>query len=224
MEVCAIRQPLTTPADIVIPDTLITCIPTRWRDGHWSPLTGLTVHIAEENLVRGPSIEHQAPPSLYHEPFMTPAHGGLDMAAEMEVPITETINIEPIDGTNTSSGSFRSRISPPPAGTTKPGVKPNASVDAMNIQHKVLQHLKETPRKAIESIHDLAGLISTYCASSFDENQIPEDMQFLDFFERSIGIVVRNLALASSGIILSSLVVDHESHTQPPRIQNRPEC
>lgn len=182
---------LHTPTDTVSPDTLITCIPTRWRDGHWSPLTGLIVDMAEENLVRGPSIEHQVPPRLFHEPFMTPPHEGLDLAAEVERPNTETINIEPIYGDNTPSGSLNSRISPPPASTRKARVNPNNSDNPMNIQHKVLQHLKETSRKAIESIHDLAGLIATCCASLFDENQIPEEMQFLDFFERSIGIVFR---------------------------------
>lgn len=128
---------------------------------------------------------------------MTPAHGGLNLAAGKEGPVTETIKTEPIDEKEFPNVPRHPQVSPPPAGTRKSTANPNAPEDPMSIQHKVLHHLKETSRKPIESIYDLAGLIATYCASSFDENQIPEDMQFFDFFERSIGSVVRNTRFLS---------------------------
>lgn len=182
---------LTKSTDTATPDTLITCIPNRWRDGNWNRHTALVTNLAED-LVRGPSIEHQAPPSLFPEPFITTGHGGVNLAVERPDPFTEIINVEPTNENDILTASRHPRTSSPPAGTGKSTVKSSAPDDPMNIQHQVLQHLKETSRKAVESIYDLAGVIATCCASSFDENQIPEDMQFFDFFESSIGNVVRS--------------------------------
>lgn len=194
------RRPRTDSADIASQDTPISCIPTRWRDGNWSPRTGRRVDLAED-LVRGPYIEPQAPPSQFHEAFMTPGYGGMYPAPEGTDPITGTINMELMDENDIPTSSRRPRSSPPLIGRRRSTVKSSAPDDPMNIQHRVLQHLKEPSRRAIESIYDLAGVIATCCASSFDENQIPEDMQFFDFFESSIGNVVRSVIRNTSGII-----------------------
>lgn len=72
-------------------------------------------------------------------------------------------------------------------GTTS---EPNFPDDPLSIHQKVLRHLQQTARKPIASLYDLAGLIVTCCASTFDETQVPDDYQFFDFFENSISIVV----------------------------------
>ncbi|KAK7705778.1 hypothetical protein SLS63_014072 [Diaporthe eres] len=67
--------------------------------------------------------------------------------------------------------------------------EPSLLEDPLSIHQKVLRHLQQTSRKPIASLYDLAGLIVTCCASTFDETQVPDDYQFFDFFENSISIV-----------------------------------
>ena len=56
----------------------------------------------------------------------------------------------------------------------------------MSVQNKVLAHLNEVIRKPIETVYDLAGLITNCCTTVFDEPRIPDDFHFFDFFEHSI--------------------------------------
>lgn len=173
-------------------DTLITCIPDRWNDGSLGFPPDLTAAITED-LLRGPSIERPRSPSVINEPFMTAADGGLNLFPEMSDYIHHDDNIGPINENDTSPEAPILRISPPTSARRSHGTKPTGAYDPMNIHHRVARHLKETSREPIESIYDLAGLIATCCASAFDENQIPDEMQFFDFFEQSIGSVVRSI-------------------------------
>ncbi|PMD66047.1 uncharacterized protein K444DRAFT_701550 [Hyaloscypha bicolor E] len=53
-----------------------------------------------------------------------------------------------------------------------------------------LNHLTLSSRTPIASVYDLATLITDCCANVFDQYHIPDEFQFLDFFERFIGAVV----------------------------------
>lgn len=64
--------------------------------------------------------------------------------------------------------------------------------DPLNVHHMILKHLQQPLRAPITSTYDLAGLIMDTCASVFDPFQIADEFQFLDFFERSINVVVSN--------------------------------
>jgi hypothetical protein len=63
----------------------------------------------------------------------------------------------------------------------------------MNLHQKVLRHLKSTDRKPVTSVHDLACLITDTCAGLFDQDEIQDEFQFFDFFERDIVRLVRYL-------------------------------
>jgi hypothetical protein len=53
-----------------------------------------------------------------------------------------------------------------------------------------LNHLTLSSKTPIASVYDLATLITDCCANVFDQYHIPDEFQFLDFFERFIGAVV----------------------------------
>lgn len=183
---------LTASTNAAIPDTLITCIPNRWEEGSSNSRAALAAVVAGEELVRGPSIEHGARPGLLHEPLMSTAHGRPNLVTETAEPMIEPTDVEPINEEDMSTWPRHAQGSPAKTKLKRLKAKPQGADDPMSIQHKVLRHLKETSRKPIESIHDLAGLVATCCASVFDETQIPEEMQFLDFFEHSISSLVRS--------------------------------
>ncbi|RYO80935.1 hypothetical protein DL766_007498 [Monosporascus sp. MC13-8B] len=61
-----------------------------------------------------------------------------------------------------------------------------AREDPMNAHQKVLRHLKSPHRQPVTSVHDLACLITDTCTSLFDQHNIQDEFQFLDFFEREI--------------------------------------
>ncbi|KAH8774561.1 hypothetical protein F5883DRAFT_15667 [Diaporthe sp. PMI_573] len=177
---------------IINGDTLITCIPDRWQDGNPNSHPGLTAAIAEEDLVRGPSIEHQGSLGILiygTDPFMAHAQQELNLASEISEHNPHH-DVGPSDEKDVSSAPRPFQVSPPQTSRKEPAAKPHRADDPMNVQHRVLRHLREISRDPIESIYDLAGLIATCCASAFEENQIPDDMQFFDFFERSIGSVI----------------------------------
>lgn len=187
------KRHCTTLTNTTNPDTLITCIPASWNDGI-PGLPGLPPDLTAaitEDLLRGPSIERPRSLSVVNEPFMTAADGGLNLFPEMSDYMHHHDNLGPINENDTSLEPPVPRVSPPTSVRRSLGTKPARAYDPMNIHHRVAKHLKETSREPIESIFDLAGLIATCCASAFDENQIPDEMQFFDFFEQSIGSVVR---------------------------------
>jgi len=62
--------------------------------------------------------------------------------------------------------------------------------DPLNVHQMILKHLKISARAPITTVYELANLITNSCANIFDQHQVPDEFQFLDFFERSIGNVV----------------------------------
>jgi hypothetical protein len=62
--------------------------------------------------------------------------------------------------------------------------------DPLNVHQKIVKSLRDSGRNPITSVHHLANLITTCCVNVFDQHQIPEEFQFFEFFDRSIGIVV----------------------------------
>ncbi|KAF3761449.1 hypothetical protein M406DRAFT_74401 [Cryphonectria parasitica EP155] len=158
-------------------DTLITCLPARWRTETVKPSLVTTV-LPKDDLLQGPSIEPPGPTDDPPEPFfMTPAVEDLNQDPDIPDLIDEIIVVEPTDVKDLHMH-------------TRPHSQEGFAADPMDVQHRVMRHLKETAREPITSIYDLAGLIATCCVSVFDENQIPEEMQFFDFFERSIGSII----------------------------------
>lgn len=63
--------------------------------------------------------------------------------------------------------------------------------DPLNVQQTILNYLTLSSRSPVTSVYDLATLITNSCANVFDQHRIPDEFQFLDFFEHSIGVVVR---------------------------------
>ncbi|KAM0592522.1 hypothetical protein ACHAQF_001195 [Verticillium nonalfalfae] len=65
--------------------------------------------------------------------------------------------------------------------------------DPLNVSQIVNRHLLKQNRSAVESVFELAGLITTCCVDLFDPYQVSEDYLFLDFFENSIGQAVSGM-------------------------------
>ena len=59
-----------------------------------------------------------------------------------------------------------------------------ATYDPSDLQDLVLNY---TGRPPVTSVYDLVTLITTRCIGVFDRSQVSSDLQFLDFFESSIG-------------------------------------
>ncbi|KAL0929892.1 ankyrin repeat and protein kinase domain-containing protein [Colletotrichum truncatum] len=66
--------------------------------------------------------------------------------------------------------------------------------DPLNVPHILTQRLSKPGRRAVGSVHDLAGLITTCCVELLDPHQVDEELLFFDFFERSIVQVNENVA------------------------------
>ncbi|KAK2613268.1 hypothetical protein N8I77_000191 [Diaporthe amygdali] len=203
---------------IINGDTLITCIPNRWGEGSRSAPTRLSTVIDEEDLLRGPSIEHPQPPSPIYEPLMTAAHG---IHGGPSLIFDGVDSIPDIEENDPPIGHRYPRVPPPPKANQKSRIKRHAADDPMNVHHKFLRHLKETSRPPIETVYDLAALIATCCASAFDETQIPEDMQFLDFFESSIGSVIEK-GTHSLHEFKSGLSLSHNRHDEQDLLGDEP--
>jgi hypothetical protein len=67
---------------------------------------------------------------------------------------------------------------------------PQLQDDPLNVHQMILKHLQTSARVPVTTAYDLAGLIAQSCANVFDQHQVPDEFQFFDFFERSIGMVV----------------------------------
>jgi hypothetical protein len=63
--------------------------------------------------------------------------------------------------------------------------------DPMNVHHNILRHLKRPFRQPVTSVYDLACLITDFCTGLFLQQDIPDEFQFFDFFEREIARLVR---------------------------------
>ncbi|TPX21918.1 hypothetical protein DIZ76_015883 [Coccidioides immitis] len=62
--------------------------------------------------------------------------------------------------------------------------------DPLNVHQMILKHLQSRARDPITSVYALATLIADTCMELFDEYRVPDEFQFFDFFERSIGDVI----------------------------------
>ncbi|PGH34399.1 hypothetical protein GX50_02766 [[Emmonsia] crescens] len=87
--------------------------------------------------------------------------------------------------------------------------------DPLNVHQMILSHIGLKTRDPLTSAHDLAHLITSFCVGLFDQYRVPDEYQFFDFFERSIGAVIdeetrcfenfaTRLARLSPGTIASS--------------------
>jgi hypothetical protein len=65
--------------------------------------------------------------------------------------------------------------------------------DPLNVHQSILKYLQGSARPPVTSVYDIATIIADTCVNVFDQYQVPDDYQFFDFFERSIGIVVSYL-------------------------------
>ncbi|KAK2798189.1 hypothetical protein FQN51_007875 [Onygenales sp. PD_10] len=62
--------------------------------------------------------------------------------------------------------------------------------DPLNVLQMILGHLRLKTRDPFTSVYDLARLIVDSCVGLFDPYHAPDEYQFFDFFERSIGAVI----------------------------------
>jgi hypothetical protein len=67
-----------------------------------------------------------------------------------------------------------------------------AEGDPLDVMKRLFRLLKPVRREAITSARELACLITTVCVNVFDSQEIPDEFHFFDFFEQSIGAVVRS--------------------------------
>jgi hypothetical protein len=64
--------------------------------------------------------------------------------------------------------------------------------DPLNVLDGIIEDMNAKTRPPIQSVYDLAMLISSRCCGMFDRHRMDnEQFQFLDMFESSIGHVVR---------------------------------
>ncbi|OJD27330.1 hypothetical protein ACJ73_01282 [Blastomyces percursus] len=62
--------------------------------------------------------------------------------------------------------------------------------DPLNVHQMILSHIGLKTRDPLTSAQDLAQLIASFCIGLFDQYSVPDEYQFFDFFERSIGAVI----------------------------------
>jgi hypothetical protein len=63
--------------------------------------------------------------------------------------------------------------------------------DPLNVLDGIIEDMNAKTRPPIQSVYDLAMLISSRCCGMFDRHRMDnEQFQFLDMFESSIGHVV----------------------------------
>ncbi|KAL2386345.1 hypothetical protein RJZ90_000741 [Blastomyces dermatitidis] len=61
--------------------------------------------------------------------------------------------------------------------------------DPLNVHQMILSHIGLKTRDPLTSAQDLAQLIASFCIGLFDQYSVPDEYQFFDFFERSLGAV-----------------------------------
>ena len=71
-------------------------------------------------------------------------------------------------------------------GKILPNESPYRLLEPIAIVDRPLQE-----KGTITTVYDMASLVTTCCIDIFDQNHVPEDFQFFEYFERSISIVVR---------------------------------
>ncbi len=66
----------------------------------------------------------------------------------------------------------------------------NDSDDERSIRTLALRKIESMEGLNIKSVYDLAQVIVDSCGDVFDQYHVRQSLQFMDFFERSIGKVV----------------------------------
>jgi hypothetical protein len=97
----------------------------------------------------------------------------------------DSLHFVPSDGANTGPSSVEER-------------KKRLALleqDPLNVHQMILKHLQGEARAPITSVYELAKIITDSCVNLFDPYQAPDEFQFFDFFERSIGDVVSKLTM-----------------------------
>lgn len=67
--------------------------------------------------------------------------------------------------------------------------------DPLNVHQMILKHLQGSARAPITSVYDLANLVTDACVNVFDQYEVPDEFEFFDFFEHSVGVVVSKLGI-----------------------------
>ncbi|EGE77142.1 hypothetical protein BDDG_00079 [Blastomyces dermatitidis ATCC 18188] len=97
--------------------------------------------------------------------------------------------------------------------------------DPLNVHQMILSHIGLKTRDPLTSAQDLAQLIASFCIGLFDQYSVPDEYQFFDFFERSLGAVIDQetqcfeefacrLDQSSKGAVASSEVFSISAETQ----------
>ncbi|KAM0661747.1 hypothetical protein ACHAPH_002361 [Verticillium nonalfalfae] len=150
-------------------DTIITCCPVRWSSWETKRPRQAEMPTAETSkpgfyikwfsgMVHNPHASLVSQRAMGYRPMMIGGHGSKEPRASQP----------------------RRNI----ADSTWPELKLD---DPLNVSQIVNRHLLKQNRSAVESVFELAGLITTCCVDLFDPYQVSEDYLFLDFFENSIG-------------------------------------
>ncbi|EEY20999.1 ankyrin repeat and protein kinase domain-containing protein [Verticillium alfalfae VaMs.102] len=150
-------------------DTIITCCPVRWSSWETKRPRQAEMPTAETSkpgfyikwfsgMVHNPHASLVSQRAMGYRPMMIGGHGSKEPRASQ------------------------------PRRNMADGTWPELKLDdPLNVSQIVNRHLLKQNRSAVESVFELAGLITTCCVDLFDPYQVSEDYLFLDFFENSIG-------------------------------------
>lgn len=149
-------------------DTIVTCSPLRWDS--WVP-KGVRPRTPSMDMPRSTFLEWLGGHNAAWRPYPK-THPDMMVIGEQR------------SKKKHKSGHRHGRRQ----AYARPGINQD---DPLSVPQRVTRHLLKQGRGVLGSVHDLAGLITTCCVDVFDPHQIPDEFLFFDFFERSIGIVVR---------------------------------
>ncbi|PNH35808.1 hypothetical protein BJF96_g927 [Verticillium dahliae] len=150
-------------------DTIITCCPVRWNSWETKRQRQAEMPTAETSkpgfyikwfsgMVHNPHASLVRQRGMGYRPMMIGGHSSKEPRASQ------------------------------PSRNWADGTWPELKLDdPLNVSQIVNRHLLKQNRSAVESVFELAGLITTCCVDLFDPHQVSEDYLFLDFFENSIG-------------------------------------
>lgn len=156
-------------------DTIITCCPVRWNSWETKRQRQAEMPTAETSkpgfyikwfsgMVHNPHASLVRQRGMGYRPMMIGGHSSKEPRASQ------------------------------PSRNWADGTWPELKLDdPLNVSQIVNRHLLKQNRSAVESVFELAGLITTCCVDLFDPHQVSEDYLFLDFFENSIGQAVSGM-------------------------------
>lgn len=157
-------------------DTIITCCPLRWNAWISSP---------------DDKPAHQRAPKGFREWFFSRPPPPMQHLKTTELPPQPPIK------------DAKARQEVPPKVPAWPELNWDDPMSvSRNIIQRLLKQLSPLQEKGtITTVYDMASLVTTCCIDVFDQNNVPEEFQFFEYFETSISIVVRlNAKLQASCI------------------------